>query len=674
MKYALDILDVLPEHIAVLDKEGSIVFVNKSWRIFSKENGGPQDGSVGTNYLRTCDNARNLNAQEAEDAASGIRAILEGRDKEFALEYSCHSPEQKRWYYMLVAPTIHDGVPSGAVVSHFDITRRKILEMELKRSEIHFKTIADHAGDWEWWISPRGEFLYVSPTCLEVTGYEAREFIADPTLLDRILHPEDAKRYAPSMTGRVGDSEKHYDEFRIIHKDGNTVWIGHLCKPVFGTEGTWLGRRASNRDISIQKGLEEDLRRYEGIVASTPNMISLVDSNLVYRMVNDTYVRTFSTTKEHIIGKHVSEVLGEITFETVVRDRLIKCLNGETITYEAFFEFPGTGRTCLEVTYYPYRPTPEAIQGVVVSARDVTDRKMAEEALKRSEERLNEAQQISQTGDFSRDLITGRGFWSKEFFRLLDYPDRTVPSLEAMVSRMHAEDREIFLVTVDQSLDQGGVHDLDFRVVLRSGTIRYLSGKIDVDLDEYKEPIYYHGTLTDVTALKEAEAKLVEMATTDPLTGILNRRRFLELAGRELSLAVRHGNPLSLLMMDVDHFKSINDNHGHDAGDEVLMSLVRLTSEVLRDSDVFGRLGGEEFAILLPQTSGTAAEQAAEKIRVHVMDSTIRHNDKNIQITVSIGISNITKDVNSVEALMKDADEALYGAKDSGRNRISKKI
>lgn len=164
----------------------------------------------------------------------------------------------------------------------------------------------------------------------------------------------------------------------------------------------------------------------------------------------------------------------------------------------------------------------------------------------------------------------------------------------------------------------------------------------------------------------EIHSALALLSRHDSLTNILNRRAFLELFQIEVTRQRRHNHALSLLMLDIDFFKSINDTYGHAAGDIVLIQLCETVQQLLRRSDVFGRIGGEEFVILLPQTPADSAFILAERIRESVA-ANVGHGYR--QITLSIGVASLTSQEETPQDVMRRADLALYKAKESGRNR-----
>jgi diguanylate cyclase (GGDEF)-like protein len=166
-----------------------------------------------------------------------------------------------------------------------------------------------------------------------------------------------------------------------------------------------------------------------------------------------------------------------------------------------------------------------------------------------------------------------------------------------------------------------------------------------------------------------ANQKLETLVRTDPLTGLANRRHFLEQGNAEIQRALRTG-PMSLLMLDLDHFKQVNDTWGHAVGDKVLVNFAQVARSPLRVVDLLARIGGEEFLVLLPNTTAEGANAVAERILDAVRDQVLEMAEGTVTYTVSIGIAEFKGADDSLFELMKRADTALYQAKNSGRNRI----
>jgi len=171
--------------------------------------------------------------------------------------------------------------------------------------------------------------------------------------------------------------------------------------------------------------------------------------------------------------------------------------------------------------------------------------------------------------------------------------------------------------------------------------------------------------------LTNALSELKVLATTDELTQIYNRRAFMEVSNNELDRAQRYNSCFSFIILDIDHFKNINDSYGHIAGDLVLKHISNTIKKLLRNSDCFGRLGGEEFGVLLPNSDISVAKMIAERIRITIEQQIIKTDDNtDIQITASQGVSQFSKQDKDMGSIIARADVLLYLAKNQGRNKV----
>lgn len=227
---------------------------------------------------------------------------------------------------------------------------------------------------------------------------------------------------------------------------------------------------------------------------------------------------------------------------------------------------------------------------------------------------------------------------------------------------------------VDGSFDPGILEDIEKRqdeigrfTVIFESMARYVSERtrrLEATVEERTRHLHH-----EIARRKELEDELRALASVDGLTGVSNRRHFLELCEKELDRAQRYDHPLALLMMDVDHFKSINDSYGHAVGDEVLKRLAGTCAANLRGPDILGRLGGEEFAVAMPECGIEAAEHAAERLRQTLAAAEVPSEAGSITFTVSIGVVAWSKGESLAEVLAR-ADKAMYAAKQGGRNRV----
>ena len=211
-----------------------------------------------------------------------------------------------------------------------------------------------------------------------------------------------------------------------------------------------------------------------------------------------------------------------------------------------------------------------------------------------------------------------------------------------------------------------GPAEVTFRIFHKNGEVRWIWHQCQAVYSSDGTWMGRRTTNRDVTALKQAEEQLQRLSTTDPLTGAYNRRMFMDLLAKELQRAGRYGEPFSLLMFDIDHFKMVNDQYGHDAGDRVLQEVVRLSMETIRQADTLARWGGEEFMVLLPRTDGDMAYTMGERLRKCIAEHVFADAD---HLTVSVGVTSLGQ-VDTIDSLLKRVDEALYTAKKSGRNLV----
>ena len=212
------------------------------------------------------------------------------------------------------------------------------------------------------------------------------------------------------------------------------------------------------------------------------------------------------------------------------------------------------------------------------------------------------------------------------------------------------------------------LHDLEIQMKTRLGR-GFLAEVAAIEMD-------YEGTpavlvaFSDVSERKKLEAELLHQATTDALTGIGNRNHIMAQGEREIRRGRRHGRNLSVLMLDIDHFKAVNDQYGHAAGDVTLQEFVHACRKGLRQCDLMGRLGGEEFVVILPETAINGAVEVAERLRRMVQETRISFEGKVIPCTVSIGVSELLPSDSNLDSILKRADDALYNAKHNGRNQV----
>lgn len=299
-------------------------------------------------------------------------------------------------------------------------------------------------------------------------------------------------------------------------------------------------------------------------------------------------------------------------------------------------------------------------------ARDVTEQKHLAEALKFSEIKY-------------RTLFDSAG----DSLFVHDINGKFLDVNHVALKRLGYNREELLqmsLSDIDRSISAGGLNKFLARIK-KTGEASFETRHsrkngteftvwINSKLIDYAEESAIFSVARDISERKLMEEKLRILASVDSLTGAYNRRHFMESARKELLRSRRHNTPLPVIMLDIDHFKIINDSYGHDIGDEVLIGVVEKCLMTLRATDIFGRLGGEEFAAVLAQTDAQGARLTAERLRATLEEMIVDTEEGPIRITVSIGLTAAEAGDSSIEEIMKRADMALYEAKAKGRNTV----
>lgn len=380
-----------------------------------------------------------------------------------------------------------------------------------------------------------------------------------------------------------------------------------------------------------------------------------------------------------LLGKTLAEILGK-TFGDFVqygddggeaeREALDRRVfrDGETLAREERNVVPATGevRTYWSIKK-PMRDATGAITGMVGVSYDITEKKRLEDELREQKALLavildNVDALVYMKGEDRRFRYANQHLAEVFGVPVADI----VGKLDGQLMPREVADR---FWRQDQAILASGQRSVsEQEVVDANGRARhYWSVVVPWTLTDGSRAVI--GLSTDITELHELKEELQRQARTDGLTGLANRRYFQECAQTEFERSRRYQHPLSLIAVDIDHFKDINDRHGHPAGDRVLQTLTLCMQENLRGNDVFGRTGGEEFCILLPETQLPAAAELAERLRAH-LGLCVALNDLDLRVSASFGVTSSHGQDERFDQVFARADRALYVAKAQGRDRV----
>jgi diguanylate cyclase (GGDEF)-like protein/PAS domain S-box-containing protein len=329
----------------------------------------------------------------------------------------------------------------------------------------------------------------------------------------------------------------------------------------------------------------------------------------------------------------------------------------------------GTERT-LHGLAHADRDNPGTFRGIV---QDVTALRAAERDIHAVQERFRRAFEDAPVG---MSITTPEGRFlqvNSELCSMLGYTrdELLATGIQAIAQGDEMPQRDRYVESIKRGeIDQ---YRVEGRLVRADGSVFWGSRFTTALRDESGETTQLLTHVVDVTDRRRMEEELRHLADHDPLTGLLNRRGLEAQLERHIAHVQRYGERGALLMLDLDRFKSVNDTQGgHEAGDQLLIEMAQMLSNRLRASDSIARIGGDEFAILLPESDGETAERVAGEIVTELRDSSIGSGDQfGVPVTASVGVATFTPEITTSRAILVDADIAMYRAKESGRNRVA---
>ncbi|NJK61290.1 MAG: PAS domain-containing protein [Synechococcaceae cyanobacterium SM2_3_1] len=343
----------------------------------------------------------------------------------------------------------------------------------------------------------------------QVYGFSPEEFIADKYLWDTRVPPED--RLQASIRHRLEDiwAERPVKTVhRFLHKDNSLRWIHCTMVPRRNEAQHCWYVTAVGVDITEQKLLEENLRRYERIVSATADGISLVDNSYTYQLINETYLCWNLKHRDQIVGHTVADLLGEEPFTRFVKPNFDRCLQGEVVTYEEWFEFPGVGQKFVSATYSPYRDPKGTISGIVASTRDLTSLKRTEQALFESQLQYLHLVNAVQGIVWEADPVTLQfTFVSAQAEKILGYPVSQWLEENFWIDHIHPEDREAAIANCQTCIQALEPHSFEYRMISADGKEVWLYDTVNITFEESK-PGKLQGLMVDITDRKLADASL----------------------------------------------------------------------------------------------------------------------------------------------------------------------
>lgn len=565
----------------------------------------------------------------------------------------------ERWLRSSLQPITDGEEEKGLRGVLVDITERRAAEEALRASEEKYRDLVENSNEVIFTLDTNAVVTYISPAVEPVGGYTQDEVIGRSSV--EFIHPDDAADVALSMQKVIaGDLDP--TEYRLRLKSGEYRWVRSASKPIYdGSE--IVGIRGVLVDVTERRMAEEAVRdserRFRALVENSSDGIALVsrDGNVAY----------LGPSTSKIIGYQPEELMGQSVLGIVHPDDVAEA--GQTLS-EVVSEGTSVPKAYrvrhkdgswrwIEIRATNLLEEP-SVQAIVANYRDITERKLADEALKRSEE--NHKALALAIPDL---MLRVRRDGTITDHKADDLRALSLPEVQPDSSTLHdvlAEHAEQFMRFVDIALSTRESQVFEYQDSF-AGTPREFEARVVASTEDEAVAI-----VRDITERKNAEMTIRQLAYHDSLTGLPNRALFEDRLKMALAQARRSHEMLAVMFLDLDRFKLVNDTLGHGAGDALLRVVADELTELLREGDTVARVGGDEFTLLLPGISSTAdAVEVANRILTR-LKAPKRIADREFRVTTSIGITVFPADGEDAEVLLRNADTAMYRAKDRGRD------
>ena len=586
--------------------------------------------------------------------------------------------EVRQW--SMHASTIEWDGKRCALGSCIDITERRLREQELKLTQqrLTFAQRAAAAGLWDWDLTT--DTMYWSQEMCSLFGIDSGTAEVSLDTWRRSVHPEDLDRARGRTLDAIRSATALTNEYRIILPNGNVRWIAAYGNTTCDAQGKAVRMSGISVDVSERYRLETALResdeRFRMAFRVSPDAVNITRvTDGRYLEVSDGFVRMTGWTPEEAIGKTSTE-LG-LWANVDDRQRIVQLLqrNGHFENEEICFRAKDGGR--IEGLMSGRTMVIGEENCLLSVTRDISQRKQAERALQEAKELTDAIVEnvplmifLKEASDLRFVLLNRAGEELTGLKRedLQGHDDRDFFPVEQAAEFMQ-KDREVLAA-------RGGVIDIPEEPIQTVGMgERLLHTRKVAILGADGAAKYLLGISEDITQRKAAEDEIKNLAFYDPLTQLPNRRLLIDRLSKVLAASSRSGKIIALLFIDLDNFKTLNDNLGHHVGDILLQQVtVRLLASI-RQGDTVARLGGDEFVVLLEELSNESLEAATQAEVVgrqilSALNQTYHLPKHDHHCTASVGITLHTDHSESIDELLKRADLAMYQAKAAGRNTL----
>ena len=506
----------------------------------------------------------------------------------------------------------------------------------------------------------------------QMLGYGPGEMQGKPT---RVWFSSDEQWDAVGEEAyrRLAGGEIVEGDSRLARRDGTRFWcraLGRSLDPASPQESAIFVFSDASERIAAEQALRTSEALYRNLVATSNDLIWSIDLERRWTYLNP-------GAAQRIYGFTVDELVGRALIERsaqAVRER-DAAVFGRVIEGERVFDYE-TRHTRRDGSYVDLsfnatvlRDAKGAITGATGTAHDVSEQKRAAVALHENVEKLRLAVDAADLYYWEWDLTADKLTWGRDPGGLIGRPDERSHLYPDFREMVHPQDRERYLAAGRSALASGEPYAAEFRVVTRDGEVRWVSAHGSVLRQADGTPVKMIGASQDVTERKRQEEEVRFLAYHDTLTGLPNRRLLDDRMRQAVYLAQRRDSKVAALLIDLDDFKQVNDALGHRAGDAILREVAQRLSGCMRKADTLARHGGDEFVALLPDMRRESDCQFVAEKALRALEPEFRVDGRAFRISASIGISVYPADARDGETLLRNADVAMYHAKQLGGNQ-----
>ncbi len=556
--------------------------------------------------------------------------------------------------------------------SFIDITERKKTEETLRGSEEKYRSILESIREGYFELDLDGNYTFANETNCRYLGYTKEELIG--MNYRQHMDEETAKKlYQPYYELYRTGKPIEMLELESIRKDGAKAIHETSVSLIRDNEGKPVGFRGVSRNVSARKKMEEALRqsaeKYRNILENMQEGYFEIDLTGAFIFVNDAECRNIGYSREELIGMNHRQLQDEKTAKKMHRiftniystGQPIKLLDVEIIRKDGTKGFNEISVSLIRDN----EGKPIGFRGI---SRDVTERRQMEETIRQSDEKYRTIIDEMDEWYFEIDLAGNIVFVNDAVIRNAGYSPEQIFGLNYRAFVKQDQIVEIYKLFRQVYETTEPLKNYPYELDRLDGGKSFFEVSVFPKVDQDGKVVGFRGVGHDITERKRTEQQLHYIATHDTLTGLPNRILFMDRLKMALAQAKRNSQKLAVMMLDLDHFKNVNDTLGHMVGDQLLKEIGRRLTDLLRQNDTVARLGGDEFIILLPEIGRVEdSAEAARKILNAFQQPFICGNDKIIS-SVSIGIAIYPDDCQDTDSLLKNADIAMYHVKAHGRN------